>query len=274
MQKQTPEWLTHFITAFGTSGVIALAWWVGARNASEIRDIQGSYPFLQVLPTDPDRLDANDLLAAVSALSGAPDAAVISHAKHAPAALNRALFDDTNLPLVLTEMGGPGDSFDDWAMLKPMFNNCSWHAITPNIDARCSGKKSTRGLVFLAERGAGPGLAGRTVELSIGLKSLTGAMLLAEQILRQGPGNRYDMLSLDPTAWRQMVYRLGGIEQHIHSMTDELGKALSHRDAKNHAQLICLVHVLVDAFHLPEDEASRAIRNIHDMAAYTVDIPF
>ncbi|WP_110972858.1 hypothetical protein [Pseudomonas huaxiensis] len=274
MQQETPKWLTHFTTAFGTSGVIALAWWVGARNAVEIRDMQRSYPFLRIVPAGSDPLDVNDLLGTLSVLSGAKDADVISRAKHAPAALKRALFDDTNLPLVLTEMGGPGDHFDDWSMLKPMFNNCSSSSITPSIDVTASDKRSARGLVFVAERGAGPGLPSRTVELSIDLKCLAGAMKLAGQVLQHRPSDGHDMLSLDPTAWRQMVYRLGGIEQHIDSMTDDLGKALSHRHAMNHAQLICMVHVLVDAFHLPEDVASNAIRNIHDMAAGTVDIPF
>lgn len=274
MQQETPKWLTHFTTAFGTSGVIALAWWVGARNAVEIRDMQRSYPFLRVVPAGSDPLDINDLLGTLSVLSGAKDADVISRGKYSPAALHRALFDDADLPLVLTEMGGPGDRFDDWEMLKPMFNNCSWRHINPSIDAACATKPFARSLVFVAERGEGPCLAGRTVELSIDLKCLVGAMKLAGQVLQHRPSDGHDMLSLDPTAWRQMVYRLGGIEQHIDSMTDDLGKALSHRDAMNHAQLICMVHVLVDAFHLPEDIASHAIRNIHDMAAGTVDIPF
>lgn len=276
MQKQTPEWLTHFITAFGTSGVIAMAWWVGARNASEIRDVQRSYPFLRVVPAGPDQLDVNDLLGTLSVLSGAKDADVLSRAKHAPAALRKALFDDTNLPLVLTEMGGAGHTFDDWDMLKPMFNNGSFRsvAISTGIDAHCSGKRFARGLVFVAERGEGPGLPGRTVELSVDLKCLVGAMKLAEQVLRQRCDKGHDLLALDPTGWRQMIYHLGGIEQHINTMAEDQGKALSRRDAKNHAQLICMVRTLVDAFGLPEDVASNAIRNIHDMAAGTVDIPF
>lgn len=274
MQKQTPEWLTHFITAFGTSGVIAMAWWVGARNASVIRDIQRSFPFLRVVPAGPDPLDRSDLLATLSVLSGADDAATLSQGRYKPAALDRALFDDTTLPLVLTEMGGPGDSFNDWDMLKPMFNNCSIRSVNtaPGVDH--SDNRFARGLVFVAESGDGPALPGRTVELSVKLSCLVGAMKLAERVSHHRSGNNPDMLALDPIAWRQMIYHLGGIEQHINSMSDDIGKALSHRDARNHAQLICLVRTLVDAFGLPEEEASNAIRNIHAMAAGTVDVPF
>lgn len=274
MQQQTPKWLTHFITAFGTDGVIALAWWIGARNAVEIRDMQQSYPFLRIVPAGSDSLDVQDLLGTLSVLSGAQNSEVVSRAKHSPAVLKRALFDDTSLPLVLTDMRGAGYRFDDWDMLKPLFNSCSSHSINPGINSASPEKRFERGLVFVAERGNGPGLVGRIVDLAVDLKCLVGAMKMAEQVLQQSPVRGHDMLALDATARRQMIYRLGGIAEHINSIAEDLGQAISNRDAKNHAQLICLVHVLVDAFHLPEDEASRAIRNIHDMAAGTVDIEF
>lgn len=274
MQQQTPKWLTHFITAFGTNGVIALAWWVGARNAVEIRDMQQSYPFLRIVPAGSDSLDVKDLLGTLSVLSGFKDAEFFANANYMPLALRHSLFVDTTLPLVLTKMDLSDTSFDDWDALKPMFNNCTLHSTSRRVAPEPPDKPFTRSLVLVAERGEGPVLPGRTVELAIDLKCLVGAMKLAEQVIQQSGGRAHDILALDATARRQMIYRLGGVVEHIHSMADDLGQALSNRDAKNHAQLICLMHVLVDAFHLPEDEASRAIRNIHGMAAGTVDIEF
>ncbi|MFV2945278.1 hypothetical protein [Pseudomonas japonica] len=269
MQQQTPKWLTHFITAFGTDGVIALAWWLGARNAVEIRDLQQSYPFLRIVPAGSDSLDVKDLLGTLSVLSGFKDAEFFANANYTPLALRYSLFVDTNLPLVLTKMNGHGTHFNDWDALKPMYNNCTLHSTSHRVAPEPPDKPFTRSLVLVAEHGDGPNLPGRTVDLSVDLKCLVGAMKLAEQVL-----HAHDMLALDANARRQMIYRLGGIAEHTNSIADDLGQAISNRDAKNHAQLICLVHVLVDAFHLPEDEASRAIRHIHGMAAGTVDIEF
>ncbi len=270
MQKQTPKWLTQFVQAQGTSGVIALAWWIGARHAVEIRELEGSFPFLRIIHSAPGPCV---LLKTLSTLSGSPAQSHLACARFKPGALNQALFADTNLPLVLEEMGGPGDDFSDWDMLKPLFNNATRREVSRTVDPRHSEQTFARGLVFVTHQNDGPALPCRTVRLVPDESNRPIARKLAFQELleleRLG-----DVLALSPTAWRQMIYRLGNTQSHIEAVQEEIGKGLTHRHAKNHAQLIALVYAIADIFCLPEDECARAVRDIHDMAYESLEIPF
>lgn len=272
MQQQTPEWLTLFIAVHGTKGVIALAWWLGARHAVEIRELEGSFPLLQVVQTGPE---PSSVLDALSALSGAPETTVISAATYSRTALNRTLFADTDLPLVIDEPENQEAATFDWDELKPLFNNCTRRAVSRVEDPMRDDQKFSRALVLLRQEAFSPALQQRTVQLQVAPAERVNCWwpAIAEQRLQQ-LGRHTDALALSPTARRQLVYRIGGTQAHIEAMLDEVGRGLSHRTARNHAQLIALVYTLTDVFGLPEDVCGRAIRDIHDMAYEKTDIPF
>lgn len=270
MQHQAPEWLTLFIDAHGTKGVIALAWWVGARHAAEIRDLEGSFPFLQVVPTGPE---PSLLFATLSTLSGSSATPVINAAACTSSALIRTLFAETNLPLVIAEVEKPGSAVFDWDALKPMFNNCSWGAVSRNGDQRCAGKTFARGIAVLTSEIDNPALQARTVRLNADQAEQPRPSELAFRLLQQ-LGSLPDVLALSTSAWRQLIYRIGGTQRHIEMLQEELGNRLPHRHAKNYAQLIALVYALDDIFHLPGGERSRAVQSIIGMADETAEVPF
>lgn len=270
MQHQPPEWLTLFVDAHGTKGVIALAWWVGARHAVEIRDLEGSFPFLQVLPTGPE---PSPLLDTLSTLSGSSATPMVQAAACTPYALSRTLFAETNLPLVIADVEKPGSAVFDWDTLKPLFNNCSWGAISRSVDLHLTGKVFARGIAILTYEIDNQALHARTVQLNADQAEQLRPSELAFQLLQQ-LGSHSDVLSLSPTAWRQLIYRIGGTQRHVDMLQEELGNRLPQRHAKNYAQLIALVYALDDIFHLPSGERSRAVQTIIDMADETAEVPF
>lgn len=270
MQHQTPRWLTLFVDAHGTKGVIALAWWVGARHAMDIRDLDGSFPFLQVLPSGPQ---PSALLATLAILSGAPETPMIRTAACTPSAFNRTLFAESTLPLVIEEEPQPGNSAFDWDSLKPLFNNCTWGAISRSVDPHRAGKSFARAIAILTSEIHSPALQARTVQLNADQAEQIRPSEIAFQLLQQ-LGSCADALSLSPLARRQLIYRVGGTQRHIDMLQEELGNRLPHRHAKNYAQLISLVHAVDDIFHLPEGERSRAIQTLIDMADTSAEVPF
>lgn len=271
MQQQPPEWLTLFVAAYGTNGVIALAWWVGARHAAEIRERQGSFPFLHAVPTG---RKPSMLLSTLSALSGSAEDPIIDAAACTHAALNRTLFADQSLPLVISELVMRGDTSFDWDSLNPLFNNCTLH-IGRRFDSHPQIMKSPRGLVLLTPGISGPALQSRTVRLSIDQIGDSRQLEHAFQ-LRQQLELRSDALSLSPAAWSKLVNRMGETQVHIEALQGEVGRdlSLSNRQAKNHAQLIALVYALADIFYLPEEMRALTVREIHRMAYETADVQF
>lgn len=270
MQQQTPEWLNLFVDAHGTKGVIALAWWIGARHAVEIRELEGSFPFLQVVAPGPD---ASTLLDTLSTLSGSPATPMISAGACTPSALSLTLFADTSLPLVINEVDSPGATPFDWDALKPLFNNCTLGALSQRSAPSHSGKIFARGVAILAKEIENPALHARTVLLNADQVEQSRPSERAFQLLQQ-LGSRSDVLSLSPAAWRQLVYRIGGTQRHIDMLQEEMGNRLPHRHAKNYAQLIALVYALDDIFRLPDGQRVKAVHAIHDMADATAEVPF
>lgn len=272
MQQQPPEWLTLFIAVHGTKGVIALAWWVGARHALEIRELEGSFPFLQLVQTGQE---PSTLLDTLSALSGVPETTTISAETYSRTALNRTLFAETDLPLVINEPETQEATTFDWDELKPLFNNCIRRTVSRVADPMREDQKFSRGLVLLREEPLELAMRERTVQLHVAPAVPVNRRwpAIAVQRLKQ-LGRDTDSLTLSPTARRQLVYRVGGTQAHIEAMHDEMGAGLSHRQARNHAQLIALVYALTDIFGLPEDVCGRAVRDIHDMAYEKTEIPF
>lgn len=274
MQQQTPEWLNLFIDAHGTKGLIALAWWIGARHAVEIRELEGSFPFLQVVAHGPD---ASTLLDTLSTLSGSPETPMINPGACTPSALTRTMFADTTLPLVINEVDCPSATPFDWDALKPMFNNCTIGALGQRNGHSHAGKVFARGMAILAKETdneiGNPALHARTVVLNVDQVEQPRSSERAFQLLRQ-LGSNADALSLNPSAWRQLVYRIGGTQGHIDALQKELGNRLTRRHANNYAQMIALVCALDDIFNLPEGQRTKAIYAIRDMAAATAEVPF
>lgn len=270
MQQQTPEWLNLFVDAHGTKGVIALAWWVGARHAVEIRELEGSFPFLQVVAPGPD---TSTLLDTLSTLSGTPETPMIRPGACTPSAVKRALFADSTLPLVINEVGSPGATPFDWDALKPLYNNCLVGILSRRSGLSPEGKPLGRGIVILTKEVENPVLHKRNVVLNADQVEQPRPSERAFQLLKQ-LGSRSDALSLSPSAWRQLVYRIGGTQRHIDRLQEEMGNRLPNRHAKNYAQLIALVYALDDIFRLPDGQRVKAVHAIHDMADATSEVPF
>lgn len=267
MHKQTPEWLTNFTSAYGAKGIIALAWWIGARHAAEIRDLEGSFPFLQVEPTGSEGATLFDTL---SALSGAPETPIINASTYTPTALNRTLFAKTDLPLLLSVREEPKETSFDWDQLKPLFTNCTYRSGT-RFDPQPEAMKFSRGLVLLASKIDSPALRMRTVRIRVDEQIYPQEHAL--QLLQQLEP-RSDVLSLSSHAQNRLIYQIGGTKTHIEALQDAMGNCLPHRDAKNHALLISLVSALTDIFCLPEFDRAQAVVAIYDMADKSADVPF
>ena len=102
LDAHQPEiWLDDYKTAFGAKGLAVLAFWVGSFFAEQIRDLQASYPFLE-LSGEPGT-GKTTLLEYLWKLSGRDGYEGIELSKASHAGRWRTLEQLANLPLVLME---------------------------------------------------------------------------------------------------------------------------------------------------------------------------
>ena len=126
MQKQTPKWLDLFLTAFGPSGLVALAWWAGAFHAQRIREWQTTYPILQI--TGAAAVGKSTLVSNLWKLVGTPEPDHISVNTCSMGSLLAILARAVNRPVVIEESGRPDDCFD-WAALRECYAAARWYVV-------------------------------------------------------------------------------------------------------------------------------------------------
>lgn len=121
------DWTAHLLGAYGVRGVVALAYWLGALFAEQIRRAQGSFPFLEIVGEA--GAGKSTLIEFLWKLCGRVDYEGTDPSKATPAARARSFAQVSNLPVVLIESdreqeGAKGKQFD-WDELKTAFNGRS-----------------------------------------------------------------------------------------------------------------------------------------------------
>lgn len=125
------DWVRRVLGAFGTNGTVALAYWLGALLAEQIREEFKSYPFLEIIGEAGS--GKTTLIEFLWKLCGAVDREGFDPTKATGAARARNFASVSNLPVVLIESdreqdGGNRQRQFDWDELKPVFNGRSVRA--------------------------------------------------------------------------------------------------------------------------------------------------
>lgn len=258
--NQTPKWLDLFITAFGTQGLIALAWWAGAFHAQRIRELQATYPILQI--TGGAGVGKSTLVANLWKMAGSEGEsrnAVTCSMGALLAFLARAV----NRPVVLEEGGRDGDGFD-WKTLRECYDGS-------RIQYRGTNFGQPQQMRF---QGALAFVGGETEVLNSRIVNIH----LARQPRTDGHRSAVDALhDLQITEMaqfveavqanrEQVVYRLGHVPYYAESLREETAPGLNHDTARNHAQLRALLDLLADLFPIPADALHHAHTEVCGMA--------
>lgn len=259
--NQTPKWLDLFITAFGTQGLIALAWWAGAFHAQRIRELQATYPILQI--TGGAGVGKSTLVANLWKLAGTSEPDHLRYDTCSMGALLAILARTVNRPVVLEE-NNYGKVLG-WETL----SHCYDGAVLP---MRVSGTEKTvntfnfqGALAFVG--GYDEVLNSRIVNIHLQRQPRTDSH-------RSAVGALHDLQITEMAQFveavranrEQVVYRLGHVPAYTESLRNETAPGLNPEIARNHAQLLALLDVLHDLFNIPTQVLHHAHTEVCGMA--------
>ncbi|MFI8380686.1 hypothetical protein [Pseudomonas sp. NPDC079086] len=261
--NQTPKWLDLFITAFGTQGLIALAWWAGAFHAQRIRELQATYPILQI--TGGAGVGKSTLVANLWLLSGSCAQDENLHVDSCSmGALLAILARAVNRPVVLEEIGYGAEQFD-WSMLRECYDG----SVRPMRVSRTNETVNTftfqGALAFVG--GYDEVLNPRIVNIHLPLKRRTAEGRDAIEAMHALQITDLAHFIQAVRANReQVIYRLGHVPAYAESLRKETAPGLNHDSARNHAQLRALLDLLADLFPIPADVMHHAHTEVCGMA--------
>lgn len=270
MQKQTPKWLEHFITAFGPKGLVALAWWAGAFHAERIRSLQQAYPILHL--TAEAGAGRSTLLNNLGKLAGNPYVTSFDVGHMSPSALHRLFATAGNQPTVLEAFDAKGAAqFEQF----PVFyeGGCIYH------NGRGYEPVEFRGALALVGGADAVSdsrqLRSRVIHIHLTKPEFTEASRAAVNALDGLSAIEADNFLVPVLAARDLVmFRLGQTQAYIDSLREDMGEALGLREARNHAQIRCLLDVLHDIGLLPDSSVMAAHAEVCEMAWDYVSTPF
>lgn len=260
MQTNTPKWLALFITAFGAKGLVALAWWAGAFHAQRIRELQTTYPILQI--TGGAGAGKSTLVASLWKLTGSSEDENISAGTHTMGALLALLASAVNRPVVIEESGYGAQGFD-WEDLRECYAGGD---IVRRIGSNAIEGVTFRGaLAFVG--GETEVLNSRIVDIHLVRQPHTDAHREAIQALYELQiGDFAEFINTVRSKSEQVVYRLGHVAAYAASLQEDTERGLSHNVACNHAQLRALLDLLADLFPIPGDALHEAHCEVSGMA--------
>lgn len=264
--NQTPKWLDLFITAFGTQGLIALAWWAGAFHAQRIRELQATYPILQI--TGGAGVGKSTLVANLWKLAGSSEDENISRATHSIGALLAMLSTATNRPVVIEGPETDEDAFN-WNTLRGCYEGGDIGVRMSNtpVGSRAETVHFHGALAFVGGNDEVPLYNRRLVNIHLQRQPRTDAHRAAVQALYELQiGDFCDFINGVRENREQVIYRLGHVPAYTESLRTETAPGLCPGVARNHAQLLALLDVLHDLFHIPTQVLHHAHTEVCGMA--------
>ncbi len=262
--NQTPKWLDLFITAFGTQGLIALAWWAGAFHAQRIRELQATYPILQI--TGGAGVGKSTLVANLWKLAGSSEDENISRATHSIGALLAMLSTATNRPVVIEETDDTESHFN-WNALRGCYQggDIAIRQSTTPVGRNAEAVHFRGALAFVG--GENELINRRIVNIHLQRQHHTDTHRAAVQALYELQiGDFCDFINSVRENREQVAYRLGHVPAYVESLRDDMSPGLGEDPARNHAQLLALLDLLADLFPIPSDVLHHAHTEVWGMA--------
>ncbi|KSG23134.1 hypothetical protein AO946_23515 [Pseudomonas aeruginosa] len=269
MQKQTPQWLTLFITAFGAQGLIALAWWLGSLHATRIRAARGSYPILNI--TGEPAAGKSGLIGVLWWLMGESDGKSISLTRMTRAALHRTLFTPIDWPVVLDECwdGMSEDSAEqfDWDSLKACYSGTTMARLT-STDKVTQEARFQGALVIMGGPVSGAALSKRTVKVELSRSSHSeetrAAIIALSQLTLAELGQFKTAAKRHRAQVLNLMHRMES--KYVDCLLEDTEHNLMQHDANNLAQLRVLIDALAGLYAIPPEQTQQAHALVHQMA--------
>lgn len=269
MQKQTPQWLALFITAFGAHGLIALAWWLGSLHASRIRAARGSYPILNI--TGGPGTGKSGLIGVLWWLLGESDGKSVSVTRTTKAGLFRTLFTPIDWPVVIDECWDGMSENDadriDWDALKACYSGTTLARLT-SADKTTQETRFQGALVIMGGPLTNDALCQRTVNVELthnGHSEETRAAIASLSQLTWAELGEFKTAAKRHRA--QVLNLMHRMEaKYVDCLLDDTDHNLMQRDATNHAQLRVMLDALGDLYAIPEAQLQQAHALVHQMA--------
>lgn len=263
--NQAPKWLDLFITAFGTQGLIALAWWAGAFHAQRIRELQATYPILQI--TGGAGVGKSTMMANLWKMAATPEPDHLSYDTCSMGALLAILTRAINRPVVIEENGYHGETFD-WEVLRECYASAP---IAIKSYGQPVNHLTFQGALALVG-GESEVLNRRIVNIHLARQPRTDGHRSAVDALHNLQISEMSQFVEAVQANRELViYRLGHVPAYAESLCTETAPGLSNGTARNYAQLRALLDLLADLFPIPADALQLAHNEVCGMAWVHVD---
>lgn len=245
-----PAWIADLWRAFGAKGYIALAFWLGTLFAEQIRAVQKSYPFLEVVG-EPGS-GKSTLLEFLWRLSGRPDYEGFDPSKSTPVARARNFAQVSNLPVCLIEGDRTLDNAKqrafDWDELKSLYNGRSPRAVGIKTNNNETYEPPFKGAIIIAQNAStdgSPAFLERIIHLHTDRRDQTPETKAAAEALERYPIESVSGFVLRATLKEhEIMARFFACFESAEAEVTAIMPSQHIRIIKNHAQLIALLEVL------------------------------
>lgn len=253
------EWAKLLWYCFRAKGIVCLAFWLGALFAEQIRAMQESFPFIEIVG-EPGS-GKSTIIEFLWKLLGRADYEGFDPQKATIAARARNFAQVSNLPIVLIESdreSGDGDKIKqkgfDWDELKTAYNGRSVRSTGVKNGGNDTREPPFRGALVISQNAtvaASDAFMQRLMHVHFTLQPHTDASREAFQYLARYPVKKASGFILLACKAEEAVLKAVAERTPAHEKTLDANPNVKHfRVIKNHAQLMALVDALAHVIEM------------------------
>ncbi|MBL4766409.1 MAG: toprim domain-containing protein [Rhodobacteraceae bacterium] len=266
------EWVQLVWECFGAKGMIAVAFWFGSLFAEQIRGIQKSYPFLEVVG-EPGA-GKSTLIEFLWKLVGRQDYEGFDPSKSTLAARSRNFAQVSNLPVVLIEADRDEDTAKarrfDWDELKTAYNGRASRARGVKTSGNETYEPPFRGAIVISQNAdvnASEAILQRIIHLNFDKSAHTpGTKDAAEKLESMPLASVSHFLERACRAEKAVMETVKSRTRKYEQQLMKLDGLKSVRIAKNHGQLLALVDALGELVSLTDMQMEEIYQTVCDLA--------
>jgi hypothetical protein len=264
------DWLDLVWQCFGAKGLVALSFWFGSLFAEQIRHVQKSYPFLELVGEA--GAGKSTLIEFMWKLFGRRDYEGFDPSKATLAARARNFAQVSNLPVVLIESDRDDDAKKrfDWDELKTAYNGRSVRAVGVKNSGNETREPPFRATVVISQNAkveASEAIMQRICHITVDRSAHTSQTRAAALKLEQMPVDQLSHFLLLATraeakVMETILTKAGEYEQAIL----EHPEVKTTRIAKNHGQLLAVFAALGQVVSFTDEQRDAVAREVQSMA--------
>lgn len=266
------DWVRLLWQSYGAKGIVALAFWLGALFAEQVRAASKSYPFLEIIG-DPGA-GKSTLIEFFWKLLGRADYEGFDPSKSTLAARARNMSQTSNMPVVLIESERGDDKAHgknfDWDELKTAYNGRSVRSRGVKNSGNDTYEPPFRGAIAISQNdsvSASDAVLQRIIHLHFYVASHTPqSKQAAEQLERFAISKTSGFLIKAIKNEAQILKTFAEKSLELEKQLSDVSEIKNLRIIKNHAQIMALTHCLQHVINLEPDYLAQAEDTIVHMA--------